>query len=29
MNRCERMEYIMIHYIFSGVNKEELEMSPI
>lgn len=29
MNRCERIEYIMIHYIFSGVNKEELEMSPI
>ena len=29
MNRRERMEYIMIHYIFSGVNKEGLEMSPI
>lgn len=29
MNRRERMEYIMIHYVFLGVNKEELEMSPI
>ena len=29
MNRRERIEYIVIHYIFSGVNKEGLEMSLI
>ena len=29
MNKRERMEYIMIHYAFLGVNKEGLEMSPI
>lgn len=29
MNRRERKEYIMIHYVFLGVSKEESEMSTI
>lgn len=29
MNRRERMEYIMIHYVFWGASEEESEISPI